>query len=234
MKQLSKSFQATLERIDSPLKWVMVLVPFDAGKVWGTRGQVKVRGEINGFAFRTSLFPDGKGRHRLLVNKEMQRGAKAAPGMSAQFRLEPDNAERVVTVPVELNHFLSEEKSLRRWFNELNQSTRTEICKWIVQAVSRTVRMRRAERMAERLLATMEAEQELPPAIQMALDENSLAREGWHLMSPSRRRSHLLGIFYYQTPKARAQRTAKSMQDAIQLAQKKENAQARVEKRIVT
>src|SRR5580704_5814968 len=76
----SRIFQATLERIDSPLKWVMVRVPFDAGKVWGMRGQVKVKGEINGFAFRTSLFPDGKGGHRLLVNKVMQRGAKAAPG----------------------------------------------------------------------------------------------------------------------------------------------------------
>ena len=221
MKQVSKVFRATLQRIDSPLKWVMVRIPFDAGKVWGKRGQLKVRGEINGFAFRTSLFPDGKGGHRLLVNKEMQRGAKTAPGMSAQFRLEPDNVERVVTVPVELNRFLSEEKSLLRWFHELNHSTRTEICKWIVTAGSRTVRMRRAERMAERLLAAMEAEQDLPPTIQMALDANFLAREGWHLMSPSRRRSHLLGIFYYQTPEARARRTAKAMQDAIQLVQKR-------------
>jgi uncharacterized protein YdeI (YjbR/CyaY-like superfamily) len=221
MKPLSKSFQATLERIDSPLKWVMVRVPFDAGKVWGKRGQLKVRGEINGFAFRTSLFPDGKGRHRLLVNKEMQRGAKAAPGMSAQFQLEPDNAERVVTVPVELNRFLSEEKSLRRWFNELNHSTRTEICKWIVQAGSRTVRLRRAEQMAERLLATMEAEQELPPTIQMALEKNPQALEGWKMMSPARRRSHLLGIFYYRTPEARARRTAKALEDAVQLMQKK-------------
>jgi uncharacterized protein YdeI (YjbR/CyaY-like superfamily) len=81
--------------------------------------------------------------------------------------------------------------------------------------------MRRAERMAERLLAAMEAEQDLPPTIQMALDANFLAREGWHLMSPSRRRSHLLGIFYYQTPEARARRTAKAMQDAIQLVQKR-------------
>jgi uncharacterized protein YdeI (YjbR/CyaY-like superfamily) len=221
MKQLSKSFQATLERTDSPLKWVMVYIPFDAGKLWGKRGQLKVKGEINDFAFRTSLFPDGKGRHRLLVNKEMQRGAKTAPGMSAQFRLEPDDVERVITVPAELNRFLSEEKSLRRWFNELNHSTRTEICKWIVQAGSRSVRVRRAERMAERLLATMEAERELPPAIQMALDGNSLARKGWQLISPSRRRSHLLGIFYYQTPEARARRTAKAMQDAIQHAQNK-------------
>jgi uncharacterized protein YdeI (YjbR/CyaY-like superfamily) len=219
----SRIFQATLDRIDSPLKWVMVHVPFDAGKVWGKRGQLKVKGEINGFAFRTSLFPDGKGGHRLLVNKLMQRGAKAAPGMTAQFRLEPDSALRFVTVPAELQRALSEERSLRRWFDSLNYSARNEICRGIAQAKNSSVRLRRAERMAECLLATMEAERELPPAFQIALAQNSLAREGWPLMSPSRRRGHLFGIFYYQSPGARARRMAKAMEDAALFARKRKN-----------
>jgi uncharacterized protein YdeI (YjbR/CyaY-like superfamily) len=224
MKKLAaRTFQATLERIDSPLKWVMVRVPFDAGKVWGKRGQLKVKGEINGFAFRTSLFPDGKGGHRLLVNKLMQRGAKAAPGMAARFRLEPDNTVRVVTVPAELHRALSGERSLRRWFDGLNHSARNEICKGIAQAKNPSVRLRRAVRMAECLLATMEAERELPPAFQIALAQNSLAREGWQLMSSSRRRGHLFGISYYQSPGARARRMAKAMEDAALFARKRKN-----------
>jgi uncharacterized protein YdeI (YjbR/CyaY-like superfamily) len=223
MKPAPRIFQATLERIDSPLKWVMVRVPFDAGKVWGKRGQVKVKGEINGFAFRTSLFPDGKGGHRVLVNKLMQRGAKAAPGMAARFRLDLDSAQRVVTVPPELHRTLSEVRSLRRWFDNLNHSVRNEFCKVIAQAKSPAVRLRRAERMAECLLATMEAERELPPAFQIALEQNSLAREGWQLMSSSRRRGHLLGIFYYHSLEARARRTAKAVEDAVLFAQKRKN-----------
>ena len=223
MKPASRIFQATLEHIDSPLKWVMVRIPFDAGKVWGKRGQVKVKGEINGFAFRTSLFPDGKGGHKLLVNKLMQRGAKAAPGMAARFRLEPDNAMRVITVPAELQRALSEVRSLRRWFDGLSHSVRNDICRVIAQAGSPAVRLRRAERTAECLLCAMEAERELPPAFQKALTQNSLARDGWQLMSPARRRGHLLGIFYYQSPDARARRTAKAMEDAVQLAQKRKN-----------
>jgi len=223
----SRAFQATLERIDSPLKWVMVRIPFDAGKVWGKRGQLKVKGEINGFAFRTSLFPDGKGGHRLLVNKLMQRGAKATPGTTARFRLEPDSAVRVVTVPAELHRALSEDRSLRRWFDGLNFSVRNDICKGIAQAKNSAVRLRRAERMAECLLATMEAERELPPSFQLALEQNSLAHEGWQSMSPSRRRSHLFGIFYYQSPEARARRMAKTMEDAVEFAQKR-----RIRKRV--
>ncbi len=219
-KTAAKVFQATLERVDSPLKWVMVRVPFDARKAWGRRGQVKVKGEINDFAFRTSLFPDGKGGHRLLVNKRMQRGAKAAPGMAARFRLQPDTDERVVRIPAELHRALSGEKSVRRWFDGLSYSARNEICKPIAEAKNPAVRLRRAENTAERLLATMEAEREIPPAVQMALAENSLAHEGWRCMSAARRRGHLFGIFYVQSPEARARRIAKAMEDAVSFAQK--------------
>lgn len=223
MEPAARTFQATLERIDSPLKWVMVRIPFNAGKVWGKRGQLKVKGEVNGFAFRTSLFPDGKGGHRLLVNKAMQRGAKAAPGMAARFRLEPDSEVRVVDVPSELKRALSEDRSLRRWFDGLSRSTRNEICKFIVQAKRPEVRSRRAENMAERLLATREAEHELPPVLQIAFDRNSLAREGWGLMSPSHRRRHLFGIFYYRSIDARARRIAKTIEEAALFAEKRKN-----------
>ncbi len=53
----AKRFEARLERLRSRLNWVVIRVPFDAAGVWGLRGQIKVKGEINGFAFRTSLFP---------------------------------------------------------------------------------------------------------------------------------------------------------------------------------
>jgi uncharacterized protein YdeI (YjbR/CyaY-like superfamily) len=157
------------------------------------------------------------------VNKPMQRGAKAAPGMTSGFRLEPDPAVHVVRVPAELRRALSEERSLRRWFNGLNHSVRNDICKRMAQAKRSTVRWRRAERMAECLLATMEAERELPPAFQIALAQNSLAREGWRSMSASGRRSHLFGISYDQSPGARARRMAKAIEDAVLFAQKRKN-----------
>src|SRR6267143_1202049 len=121
-KPVSKSFKATLERMPSNLGWVIVRIPLDVPKAWGTRGMLKVKGEINGFAFRTSLFPTGKGGHMLLVNKRMQRGAGAGPGTVAQFCLEPDTEERIVRVPAELKRALAEDRSLRRWFDTLNYS----------------------------------------------------------------------------------------------------------------
>ncbi len=214
-RPVAKSFKATLERMLSNLGWVIVRIPLDVPKVWGKRGMLKVKGEINGFAFRSSLFPTGKGYHYLLVNKRMQAGAHAAPGHTAQFRLEPDTAERKAVVPAELHRALSEDRSLRRWFDKLSYSMRKWIGDWISQPKSTDARRRRSEQIAERLLATMEAERELPPILKAAFARDPRALEGWQRMSTSQRRGHLLGIFYYRTPDARDRRLAKAIEDAL-------------------
>ncbi len=212
-----------LERPPSRLGWVIIRIPFDVAKIWGKRGQLRVKGEINGFAFRTSLFPTGKGAHYLLVNKRMQAGADAGPGETAHFRLEPDTEERQASVPGELKRYLAEDRRLRRWFHQLNYSTRREIGDWVLQVKSAEARERRAGQIAERLLAIMEAERELPPILQVAFARDPRAFAGWQRMSPSHRRSHLFGIFYYRSPEARDRSVAKTIQEAIAFAERNAN-----------
>jgi len=216
----AQRFEARLERMRSRLNWVIIHMPFDAAKAWGLRGQIKVKGEVNGFRFRTSLFPTREGRHILLVNKRMQKGARAAEGSVARFQIELDREERTVEIPGELKHILREDRSLQRWYDELNYSTRSDIDKWITEPKSGEARMRRAQQIAERLLNVMEAERELPPVLQVAFARHPRAREGWDEMSPSRRRGHLFGIFYYRTPDAQARRIDKMLDDAIAIAEK--------------
>lgn len=222
-KQVAKSFQATLERPPSRLGWVILRIPFDAVKIWGKRGQLRVKGEINGFAFRTSLFPTGKGEHYLLVNKRTQAGANVGPGQTARIRLEPDTEKRKAIVPAELKRYLAEDRGLGSWFDKFNYSTRRYIGDWILQVKSAEARRRRAEQIAERLLAVMEAERELPPILQAAFARDSHAFAGWQLMSPSHRRGHLLGIFGYRSPEARDRRVAKTIEEALALAERKAN-----------
>ena len=219
----AKRFDARLERLRSRLNWIIVRIPFDAVQAWGLRGQIKVKGEINGFAFRTSLFPTREGWHFLLINKRMQKGARAIEGSLARFQMELDREERTVTVPDELKRILSEDRSLRRWYEGLNHSTRSDIAKWVTEPKSGEARIRRTEQIAERLFAVMDAEQELPPILQVAFARHPRAREGWDGMSASRRRGHLFGIFYYRTPDARARRIDKMLDDANALAEKLSN-----------
>src|SRR5712691_1344936 len=220
-KSVSKSFKATLERMAPNLGWVIIRIPFDVPKVWGTRGMLRVQGEINGFAFRTSLFPTGKGYHYLLVNKRMQAGAGARAGMVARFQLQPDTEKRVAIVPRELQRILNEERSFRRWFEQLNYSTRKWITDWVTEVKSPEARGRRAEQVAEQLLATMEAERELPPILKLAFARDPRALAGWQRLSPSHRRGNLLAIFYYRTPESRDRRIAKIIEEALVFAARK-------------
>ena len=220
-KAAAKSFSAVLERDGTRLNWVIIRIPFEVHTIWGTRGMLRVKGEINGFAFRTSLFPTGRGGHIMIVNKRMQSGGRVKPGALAQFRLGPDTEERIVAVPAELKRILGEDRSFRRWYDQLGYSIRKEISQWVGQVKSPEARVRRAEQICERLLATREAERDLPPILQVAFARNPGAREGWERMSESRRRGHLLRIFYYRTPEARARRAAKAVADAAQLAEKR-------------
>ncbi len=217
-KPSRKSFEATLERGGGALNWVIVRIPFDVAKLWGKRGQLRVTGEINGFAFRTSLFPTGNGHHLLLVNKQMQKGGRTGLGMTARFRLEPDLEKREVPLPAELRNAFDEDRALRQWFERLNPSARTDIARWVAGVKSAEARLRRAEQMVERMLAVMDAERELPPILRLAFGRDARAEEGWKRMSVLNRRRHLFGIFYYRTPEGRARRVAKAMEEARKYA----------------
>jgi uncharacterized protein YdeI (YjbR/CyaY-like superfamily) len=220
-KLVRKSFEATLERLRSNLGWVIVWIPFDVHKTWGSRGRFKVRGEINGFPFRTSLFPTRAAKHFLLVNKKMQGGSGTSEGSSAEFVLEPDTAERTIDTPTELKRHLAQERSFKRWFEGLNYSIRKWLVDSITQPKSPIARARRAEQVAEQVFSAMEAERELPPAIKLAFSRDPRALEGWHLMTPTHRRNLLLAIFYYRSPEAQARRIEKVAAEAIALTEKK-------------
>ena len=218
----AKTFQAVLERGGDRLNWTIIRIPFDAAKIWGKRGQIRVKGEINGFAFRTSLFPTGEGGHILLVNKKMQAGGKVVPGSKARFRLEQDAAPRKVEPPPELLRTLRQSRALQKYFDGLNYSTRHWIAGWVAEGKQAETRRRRAGQIAERLLLTMQGERELPPVLQVALQRNPKARAGWELMPPTHRRAHLLGIFAYRNPESQARRIAKAVQEMVAYAEKQE------------
>lgn len=218
---MRKTFRAVLESSGNELRWVIARVPFDPAKVWPVRNGRRVRGEINGFAFRTSLFPEAGGKkHVLLINKKMQAGAHAKCGDTAFFCLEPDMEERGATVPSELARALKADRGLQRYFDSLNPSRRRDIGRWVGEPKSAESRQKRAEQIAERLLLAMEGEQEPPPILRAAFQRQPVARQGWEAMTPIRRRNHLFGIFYYQTAEGRERRVRVAIDDALKVARR--------------
>lgn len=224
----AKTFRATLEPNGNELRWVIARIPFDVAREWPERNGRRVRGEINGFAFRTSLFPEAGGKkHVLLINKKMQAGARAKAGDTAQFRLAPDFDEREAIIPEELARALKAERGLRRYFDQMRPSMRRDIARWTGEPKSAQTRTKRAEQMAERLLLAMEGEVEPPPILRAAFQRQPGAESGWNAMTPIRRRNHLLAIFYYQTAEGRERRVRIAIEDALSAAKRGANPRDR-------
>jgi uncharacterized protein YdeI (YjbR/CyaY-like superfamily) len=217
-----KSFKTVLESTGTSLHWVIARIPVDLKKAWPGWAGRRVVGEINGFAFRTSLFPGPRGKGQtLLVNKRMQSGAKAGPGGLVKIRLEPDMSPNLVAVPKELVSALKGSRKLERWFDSLSPSMRKGISQFVDQAKGVETRQIRAGNVAEGLMLAMEGEMELPPVLRAAFHRQPQAQQGWNAMTPTQRRNHLLGMFLVQTVGGREKRTAKAVEDALRIAKKK-------------
>jgi uncharacterized protein YdeI (YjbR/CyaY-like superfamily) len=216
------SFRVTLEPVGNDLHWIVARIPVDLVKLWPDWGSRRVRGEINGFAFCTTLFPGpkGSGRLSLLVNKKMQAGAKATAGAIVRIRLEPEIGPLNVPIPAELSAELKSSRPLLRWFQALSPSMQKGIAFFVNQAKGAETRQKRAEAMAEGLMLAMEGERELLPILRAAFQQQPQAERGWNAMTVKQRRNHLFGIFYARTVTARHKRTARAIEECLRVARR--------------
>ena len=221
MANKPKRFEASLERGTEGLGWTIARLPFDPHTSWTQMVRLRVRGNVSSpqghsVEFRTSLFPvpGDSGHYLLLVNNRVQREAGITIGSVAEFTLEADLEPRPAELPDELASLLDEEPGLRDYYDSLSESMRREIGKWLANVKSDASRMKRAEQMAERLLAGLEAEQQLPPIIDVAFRKRPKARIGWAKMTQLQRRQELLGVFYYQSVEARQRRVERLCENA--------------------
>jgi uncharacterized protein YdeI (YjbR/CyaY-like superfamily) len=213
----AKRFRAVIEPLSGGLGWVVARVPFDVQKTWKQMIRLRVVVETGGESFRTSLFADETHGYYVLVNKQMQKAAGVKVGGMIDLTISPDLDERKAAPPPELAKLLKGEKHLTKWYESLSDSMRREIAKYIDGVKSAETRQKRAEQMAERLMAAMEGEESLPPIMEVAFRRNPVAERGWKKMTDYQRRCHLLGVFYYQSPEARERRVQKVVAECLKL-----------------
>lgn len=127
---------------------VFLFVPFNVPEVFGQRGQVHVRGTLDGFPFRLPLVLDEDGHHILQVNKQLRNTIGKTWGMPVHVTMTPDTDEPSFTIPDDLARAL-EQTGLRPKFDQLAYPHRREYAQWVERAKKPEARQQRIREVLE-------------------------------------------------------------------------------------
>ncbi len=141
-----KEFTSKLERFEGVGTWTYADIPFDVERAFGKKGQVKVKGTVNGIAFRGSLMPHGDGTHFLVVNRSVRDAARVDIGHKVKIVLEAETEERVIALPPDFERALAKSKASRTGWDKLSYSHKREYLGWITDAKKEETRKRRIEK----------------------------------------------------------------------------------------
>ncbi|WP_147423897.1 YdeI/OmpD-associated family protein [Cohnella endophytica] len=143
-----KAFSAKLIRPEGTGTWTYLTVPFPAEETFGSKGQIRVKGTVNGATFRSSLMPHGDGRHYLVVNQALRAASGVTEGDSVDVTMELDTEERGLEVPEDFLAKLGESARAQAFFDDLAYSYRKEYVTWIDSA-------KKAETRANRIVKSI-------------------------------------------------------------------------------
>jgi hypothetical protein len=153
VSETTQRFEAMVEGVGPNGAWARIHLPIDVPSVFGTRSRLSVRGTVNGFPFRSSIFPNGDGTFHMMFSKAMQAGAGAAAGDAVAVVMEPDTAPREVEAPADLVAALEAEPPAAAHWRRFPPSARQLYVEWIVGAKAAETRARRIERAVAQVAA---------------------------------------------------------------------------------
>lgn len=125
---------------------VILQLPESASSKLPSRGQVAVRGSINGRAFQTVLEPDGDFGHWMHLERELQRAAGAGSGDSVIVEVEPSEEWPEPGVPADLKAALKKApQKIRDLWATITPMARWEWVRWVTATKNPDTRKRRVE-----------------------------------------------------------------------------------------
>jgi bifunctional DNA-binding transcriptional regulator/antitoxin component of YhaV-PrlF toxin-antitoxin module len=125
--------------------------PYSVEEEFGTKGQVKVRVEFDGYEYRGSLAKMGHHCHCVGITQEIRKAIGKEPGDIIQVVLTKDESPRIVEVPEDLAALLNNTPEAKKHFDDLSYTHKKEYVEWIVSAKKAETRENRLKKTIEML-----------------------------------------------------------------------------------
>lgn len=146
-------FTAKLENSNDGMDTAFISIPFNVEKVYGTKGQVKVKVTFDGHPYRGVIANMGTGCHILGVRKDIRAAIGKMVGDTVLVELQKDTEERIVEMPEDLQQALAKSKKAREFYESLSFTNRKEYAVWVISAKRAETREKRLAETIEKLLA---------------------------------------------------------------------------------
>jgi hypothetical protein len=150
--QERKKFNAILEKSDDGIDSAFVSIPFDVEKVYGSKGQIKIKAWFDGHPYRGVLANMGTGCHIIGVRKDIRKAIGKNPGDKITVELEQDFDERVVDVPDDLKERFAKSSKAKEFYDSLSYTNRKEYVVWITSAKKMETREKRVADTIQKLM----------------------------------------------------------------------------------
>lgn len=132
----------------------VVRLPDDVAASFGTRRAVRVKGTLDGVAYRSNLMPMGGGAFCLGVHKATREAVRRTFGDTVTVTIERDDEPREVVVPPDLRAALDADPEANAAWERLAPSHRREHANAIAEAKRPETRERRVAKALEMLRGT--------------------------------------------------------------------------------
>jgi bacteriocin resistance YdeI/OmpD-like protein/uncharacterized protein DUF1905 len=123
--------------------WTLLTLPKNASANLPSLGMTMVEGTINGFPFRATLEPNGKGSHWLRVNQAMQNAAGADAGDTVTVEITRAGEEPDTRVPTDLRKALRAAPLAQALWADITPIARRDWILWTSSAKQPETRRRR-------------------------------------------------------------------------------------------
>ena len=167
--------------------FTVLTLPKNASAKLPSRGMTIVEGTINSFPFRAALKPNGKGRHRLTVNKAMHDATGAGADDTVTVEITRAGEEPEIRVPLDLRKALAAAPLAQAGWEDITPMARRDWIFSISSAKQPETRRRRIEKACD-MLASGKRRLCCFPGIKWLMKKNAKSCGMWLPLPNSRNR----------------------------------------------